>query len=83
MMDTLQQFLTGVIIVLSGFEIAKGAAQDPGVFFNMRFMLSAIPVSLLCFALLLLYKYPLTSARIAEIKAELARRREAADQPKH
>jgi len=79
-MDTFQQFLMGAIIVVSGFEIAKGANQDPGVFFNMRFMLSVLPALGMVTALIFLYKYPLTSKRITEMKRELAQRRKAAAQ---
>lgn len=77
-MDTFQQILTGVIIALSGFVVARGADQDPGVFFNMRFLLSAFPAAGMLLAFVLLYKYPLTSTRIEQIKAELAARRAAA-----
>jgi Na+/melibiose symporter-like transporter len=43
----------------------------------MRLMASWIPAGLLLFALVALWRYPLTRARLAEIKTLLAARRAA------
>lgn len=66
---------SGLVIVLSGFEVTKGVHQDPGVFRNMLILFSIVPglVSLIGFALL--SKFRLTPQRVAEIKEELARQR--------
>jgi Na+/melibiose symporter-like transporter len=42
----------------------------------MRLLYSFVPGFLTLFCLLLLYRYPLTRERLAEIKNELKRRRE-------
>jgi Na+/melibiose symporter-like transporter len=72
----------GIIIVLSGFEVAKGVHQDPGVFHSMLVLFSIVPglVSLIGFGLLARFK--LTPQRVAEMKEELAvqRARRAAEQ---
>ncbi len=67
----------GVVVVVSGFEIDTGAYQEEGVFTNLRVLFSIFPAVLLGGALLLLYKYPLTRARMEEIKAILVKRRAA------
>lgn len=66
---------SGLVIVLSGFEVQKGVHQDPGVFHNMLVLFSIVPglVSLIGFGLL--SKFKLTPERVAEIKEELAGQR--------
>lgn len=69
--------LSGVLIEATGFEVARGGDQAPGVFDNMRYLFAAKAV-LMVACLAVLHKYPLTERRLAEIQAELTRRREAA-----
>lgn len=71
----------GAIIVLSGFEQAKGMHQDPGVFNTMLILYSIVPGIAACGGFLLLHRFKLTSTKIAEIKEQLAvqRRRKAQD----
>ena len=63
---------SGVVVVLSGFEIEKGYYQDPGVYTTMLWMFSVIPGVLLVSCFPLIWRYPLTKERMAEIKEELA-----------
>ncbi len=67
----------GAVLVLSGFDPSLEYHQDPETITNMRLMYSFVPAFLLLFALVVLFKYPLTKERVAEIKAELKARREA------
>ncbi len=77
-MFTLQPVLAGVALVVAGFDASAGAAQTPESIMNMRILFSFVPGILLLLSLLLLWRYPLTRAKLEEIKAELTRRREAA-----
>ena len=72
--------LPGIVLVATGFVVERGADQAEGVFFNMRVFFSLVPAALLCCGLLLLWKYPLNRARIAEVKEALALRRAQAKQ---
>jgi GPH family glycoside/pentoside/hexuronide:cation symporter len=74
---SLTPMLAGAILVLSGFNPAL-RAQAPATIYNMRLMYSFVPAGMLLLSLLLLWRYPLTAARMAEIKAEIKRRRDAA-----
>ncbi len=66
--------ISGVLIEATGFVRDMGGDQAPGVFDRMRYLFSSKAI-LLCLCLAVLYKYPLTRARVAEIQAELKRRR--------
>jgi GPH family glycoside/pentoside/hexuronide:cation symporter len=66
--------VSGVLIDATGFVRDLGGDQAPGVFDNMRYLFAAKAV-LLFACLAVLYKYPLTRARLEEIQAELKRRR--------
>jgi GPH family glycoside/pentoside/hexuronide:cation symporter len=67
--------LAGVIVVWCGFEIAKRANQSPEAFRNMRLCFALLPTVFLAPALLLLWRYPLSHARMDEIRAQLEERR--------
>jgi GPH family glycoside/pentoside/hexuronide:cation symporter len=66
--------ISGVLIDATGFVRELGGDQAPGVFDNMRYLFAA-KAFLLFACLAVLYKYPLTRARLEEIQAELKRRR--------
>jgi len=59
-----------------GFE-AKGS-NSPDEIFGLRVFYSAGPMVLYVIALLLVWGYPITSKRHAELRRELAERRESA-----
>lgn len=69
--------LTGLFLVAIGFEQVRGGAQDPAAMLGLRVGFSAVPVLVFGSGLLLLRRYPLTAARMAEIRALLEARRGA------
>ena len=58
-----------------GFDSKLGGNQTEHTLFMVRFLLAAIPIAGLCVALAALYRFPLTQARMAEIRAQLEARR--------
>ena len=73
-------FLTifaGVVLVASGFDAALEYEQLPSTILKLRILFSLVPACILLSALLLLIRYPLTRARVMEIKDELHLRHEA------
>jgi GPH family glycoside/pentoside/hexuronide:cation symporter len=74
-LSSLQPVLAAVVLLASGFDASLGADQPPEVFTRMRLMASWIPGGLLLFALVALWRYPITRGRLAEVKAILAARR--------
>ncbi len=78
MTGTFIPLLAGAVLVASGFDPVLEHAQDPQTILNMRILYSLVPAFLLLFALFLLWRYPLTEAKMVEIKEELGRRRAAA-----
>ncbi len=66
--------ISGVLVEATGFVRDLGGDQAPGVFDNMRYLFAAKAV-LLFACLAVLRNYPLTEQRLAEIQAELKRRR--------
>lgn len=77
MMKTIGAVAAGVsgwLIEATGFVAALGGEQKEGVFDRMLWMFSGKGLILLL-CLIALYRYPLTEARVAEIQAELKRRR--------
>jgi len=76
---TLIPLAAGAVLVIAGFAPELEYHQHPETIYKMRIMYSFIPAVMLLFALVALYRYPLTKERVAEIKAELKRRHEAED----
>lgn len=68
---------SGLVLILSGFDASYEYHQEPQTITNMRLMYSFVPAVLLLFALVVLFRYPLTKERIHQVKAELKARREA------
>ncbi len=67
--------LTGVFLVAIGFDQALGGDQHPETITRLRLGFILAPVVVFGLALVILQTYPLTSARMTEIRAELERRR--------
>ena len=65
---------SGMILQSTGFD-SELPAQSAQTIFNIRFYLAAIPIVGLIIALLALYRFPLTSGRMAEIRRDLEARR--------
>lgn len=72
---TVSAVLPGVVLVLSGFDPVLEYNQTEQTIFNMRIMNSFVPGFLTLMCLAVLYKYPLTRERVAEIKEVLRKRR--------
>jgi glycoside/pentoside/hexuronide:cation symporter, GPH family len=66
-----------ILLDLIGFEAALEGDQSPGAIWWIRFLFAGIPVLAMAAALLLLTIYPLSQARMAEIRTELEARRGA------
>lgn len=71
--------MAGVILVLSGFDADLGFQQAESTITNMRLLDSFIPAVCLLIALVILWRYPITRERLAEIQEELKKRRTAAE----
>ena len=67
--------LSGPLVELVGFRIANGVDQPMEVINRMRILLATIPFVLVAISMLLLWRFPLNRTRMAEVNAELVRRR--------
>lgn len=67
--------LSGPLVELVGFNIANGNNQPAEVIDRMRILLATIPFVLVAISMLLLWRFPLNRERMAEVNAELVRRR--------
>lgn len=67
--------LSGLIFDLCGFDVALGAAQAPGTFLALRSLFAFVPASAMALGLVLLFFYPLTEKRLAEIREQMEARR--------
>ncbi|MEI6034229.1 MAG: MFS transporter [Verrucomicrobiae bacterium] len=67
--------LSGPLVELVGFRVAAGIHQPEHVIFLMRVLLSFIPLVFVGIAMILLWRFPLGRARMAEVNAELEKRR--------
>ncbi len=72
---TVAYALSGPILDLTGFDIEFEANQPDGVMLNMRLAFCLVPTVTLLIVGVLLYLFPLTPEKSAEIRAELERRR--------
>jgi Na+/melibiose symporter-like transporter len=77
-LSSVQPILAALVLTASGFDPSLGVDQPAEVIHRMRLMASWIPAALLLFALIVLIRYPLTRARMEEIKSVLVERRAAA-----
>ncbi|MGE9269240.1 MAG: MFS transporter [Verrucomicrobiales bacterium] len=77
LIGTLTPVLAGALLVASGFQPELEGNQSAQTITNMRLMYSLVPAVMLLFALVALWKYPLTRERVFEIKEILKKRHEA------
>ncbi|HVU16689.1 MAG TPA: MFS transporter [Candidatus Didemnitutus sp.] len=66
---------SGEILGATGFDAKLGGNQTPHAIFMIRFLLAAIPIIGLLISLGLLSRFPLTLARMSEIRTQLESRR--------
>jgi glycoside/pentoside/hexuronide:cation symporter, GPH family len=71
----LGNWASGEILNATGFDQALGGNQSSTAIFAIRFCFAAIPIAGMTFALLALTRFPLTPARMGEIRAALEARR--------
>ncbi len=69
-------FFSGVMLNATGLQIKLGGDQAAGVFTSMRVLYAVVPVVSIVFSLILLKLYPLTAARMGEIRTALEERRD-------
>jgi GPH family glycoside/pentoside/hexuronide:cation symporter len=74
-MGSLAIILTGTVLVVVGFHQEAGVAQPPHTLVLMRAAFVGIPITGVSLALFVLRRFPLTPARVFEIRQELERRR--------
>lgn len=67
---------SGVALDITGFDVALKGDQAPATLLWMRILFAVVPALSAALALVLLHKYPLSSARMAEIRATLETRRQ-------
>jgi Na+/melibiose symporter-like transporter len=63
---------------LFGFDPKPGAVNGPDELFALRFLFSSFPSLFFIAGALVVWNYPITEARHAEIRAELESRRKLA-----
>jgi GPH family glycoside/pentoside/hexuronide:cation symporter len=66
---------SGVLIAATGFDAKLGAAQSAETVLWIRFLLPAMPVIGLLFAIFFVSRFPLTPARMEDIRQQLETRR--------
>lgn len=67
--------ISGPLVELVGFRVSYGAQQPEEVITRMRILLAVIPFALVAASMVLLWRYPLSRARMAEVNAALVDRR--------
>lgn len=72
---TLGLSIAGPVVELCGFRIGLGAHQTAATVFAIRLITTSAPVALVAFAMIVLRGYPLSSARMSEIRSQLEARR--------
>lgn len=68
---TLFMGLSGLVVVGLGFEISQASSQADGVFQRMVFAMGIVPMVLGSVQAWLIWKWPLTAARMEEIRDQL------------
>ena len=66
---------SGIILSATGFDAALGGDQTPHTLFMIRFLLAAVPIAGILLALVMIYYFPLTPAKMVEIRTKLEERR--------
>jgi len=68
--------LSGFIVVWAGFDVAKRDQLLPeNVVDNMFLLLVLVPAAMISIAMVMIYRYPLTNARIEDTREKLEQRR--------
>jgi GPH family glycoside/pentoside/hexuronide:cation symporter len=67
--------LTGIILKMSGFDVALNQAQSEGTLFLLRVFDVGVPLATSALAVIIMLTYKITEQRAYEIREELQRRR--------
>lgn len=67
--------VSGLLVVWAGYDAKLATAQPPEVLFSIRMLLAFVPAVFIGLAIFLAARFPLTSGRMAEIRAVLETRR--------
>lgn len=67
--------VSGLLVVWAGYDAKLAVAQPPEVLFSIRMLLAFVPAVFIGLAIALAARFPLTTARMREIRAELEARR--------
>jgi glycoside/pentoside/hexuronide:cation symporter, GPH family len=68
-------FLSGLMLNATGLKPELGGDQSSGTFLSMRLLFAVVPILFALLSLFLLWKYPLNSKRMSEIRTILDLRR--------
>jgi GPH family glycoside/pentoside/hexuronide:cation symporter len=71
----LSMLVGGPLLEATGFDAKLGGHQTPNAILGIRLLFAGIPLVSLIIAMVLVQFYPLTTARMREIRIELERRR--------
>jgi GPH family glycoside/pentoside/hexuronide:cation symporter len=66
---------SGAILSLTGFDAALEGNQTDHAIFMMRFLLAAVPIIGIAMALVIIFYFPLTPKKMAEIRQQLEKKR--------
>jgi GPH family glycoside/pentoside/hexuronide:cation symporter len=72
---SLSMVVAGVLVEWTGFDRDLGGTQLPETLTNLRLLFALLPAVALTAAFLIVWRYPLTQQRMAEIRIELEQRR--------
>jgi glycoside/pentoside/hexuronide:cation symporter, GPH family len=64
-----------VILSATGFDATLQGNQTEHALFMIRFLLAAVPIAGIALALVMIYYFPLTPAKMAQIRVQLEARR--------
>jgi glycoside/pentoside/hexuronide:cation symporter, GPH family len=67
--------VSGFVVVFAGFDIELATAQADGVFRKMILLMAIVPTLLGLLQFIIIMKWPLTAARMADIRTALEKRR--------
>lgn len=70
---------SGMVLDLSGFDVAKGGMQSPQAIESLRLIFAGVPALVLGISLWLTIRYPLTDAQVKAVKVDLNQRSSNAD----
>jgi GPH family glycoside/pentoside/hexuronide:cation symporter len=68
---TLAMLASGFVLDLSGFDVARGGAQDESALLTIRLAFAGVPALFLLGSLILAARYPLNDAEVRRIKSSL------------